>query len=225
MKKRFLLIGLAAVLMAILGAARGHAITQCENCTCSMSCSALCTTSSGTSTCGAIGRCVGAAGCGGGGCLTAKQADFVLGLLDQAPRQATPAELQRTRAGARLTWRLAQFVEESGLGEVHAGGTAFLGAGQPAPDLAFVSRERLTASHARPATPDLVVRFAPSAQKASVAGWLGSGARAVLVLDPVASTATLHRGGAAAKVLSGDGLLEIPDLLPGWSLRVGDLFE
>ncbi|HKI02198.1 MAG TPA: Uma2 family endonuclease [Thermoanaerobaculia bacterium] len=223
MSRKNCLIGLAAVLVALLSASRSEAITQCANCACTMSCTALCTTATGTSTCGAIGICVGKPGCGGGGCLTAGQSEFVLKLLDKEPRQAEP---EQGRAAARLTWRLTQYAEENGLGDVYTAGTRFERAGAArklaSPDLAFVSRGR------RAATPDLVVQFAPANlanADATAAGWLGSGARAVLVLDSAARTVQVYRQGAPLQVLGADAVLDLPDLLPGWSLRVGELFQ
>jgi Uma2 family endonuclease len=129
----------------------------------------------------------------------------------------TPAEHQRGRAAARLTWRLAQFAEESGAGEVYTPRTA------ASPDLAFVSRERLAAGRA--GAPDLVVMFAPSRTKDAVSPWLAGGTRAVLVLDPAARTIEVHEAGSPRRVLGAESMLALPDLLPGWSLRVGDLFQ
>jgi Uma2 family endonuclease len=163
--------------------------------------------------------------------LTATQADFVLGLLDREPGAVSPVEHQRGRAAARLTWRLAQFAEESGAGEVYSGETRFLSKGPrttESPDLAFVSREHLAAGQAGAGfwagAPDLVVQFAPSRTKGAAA-WLDSGTRAVLVLDPAARTIEVHEAGSPRRVLGAEGVLALPDLLPGWSLRVGDLFQ
>jgi hypothetical protein len=221
MSRKNSLIGLAVVLLALLSVSRSEAITQCANCSCGMSCSALCTLAGGgTSTCGAMGVCVGSPSCSGGGCLTGSQADFVIKLLEKEPRQAEPVQ---GRAAARLTWRLTQYAEENGLGAVYAAGTRFERAGAARklanPDLAFVSRGR------RAGSPDLVVQFAPANVEATAAGWLGSGTRAVLVLDSAARTVKVYRQGAQLRVLGADAVLDLPDLLPGWSLRVGDLFQ
>ena len=218
MAKKSCLIVLAVVLLAFLGASRSEAIMLCEDCGCGNSCTTNCVTDSGWSTCGVSGTtCAGRSECGGGDCLTATQANFILGLLDREPRVVTPVEHQRGRAAARLTWRLTQFAEESGVGEVYTPRTA------ASPDLAFVSRERLAAGRA--AAPDLVVMFAPSRKKDAVTPWLAGGARAVLVLDPAARTIEVHENGSPRRVLGAESVLALPDLLPGWSLSVGDLFQ
>lgn len=226
--------GLFVVLMAFLSVSRGEAILDCNDCGyCSFSCNQQCFTDTGSSTCGATTSfCIGSSSCGGG-CLTATQSDFVLGLLDQERPRTTPEAQERGRAAARLTWRLAEYAEESGAGEVYTGGTAFRRSAGPrgvaTPDLAFVSREHLkprrSGEGVRPSAPDLVVQFAPSRAGDDTAAWLSGGTRAVLVLDSAARTVKIYRNGSPLQVLGAESVLEIPDLLPGWSLRVGDLFQ
>jgi Uma2 family endonuclease len=222
MAKQSCRLGLLVVLLALVSASRGEAILNCTDCGCTFSCTQQCVTDTGFSTCGDQGSPCG--GCGG--CLTAGQADFVLGLLDQEPR-TTPATQDQGRAAARLTWRLAQYAEENGLGEVYTAGTGFRRSANPkgiaSPDLAFVTRERLGSG--RTGAPDLVVQFAPARNTDNAAGWLRSGTRAVLVLDPAARTVKVYRNGSPLQVLGAESVLELPDLLPGWSLRVGDLFQ
>jgi Uma2 family endonuclease len=62
-------------------------------------------------------------------------------------RQRTPAGNVHGRITVRVTWRLAQFVEENQLGNVYAAETGFRLATDPgtvrAPDVAFVSRARV----------------------------------------------------------------------------------
>jgi Uma2 family endonuclease len=137
-----------------------------------------------------------------------------------------PADSQRGRAIARLTWKLAQFAEENGLGEVYAGeagGALAKALGKPA--LSFISREHLATGRTTPRTPDLVVELASAQTADAVTGWLRHGARTALVIDLKAETVTLYRSGAASRTFGAEGILEIPDLLPGWSLHVGDLFQ
>jgi Uma2 family endonuclease len=234
MVKQSCRLGLFIILMAFLSASRGEAILNCTDCGhCSFSCNQQCFTDTGSSTCGAVTSfCIGDPSCVGG-CLTTNQADFILGLLDQERPRATPETQEKGRAAARLTWRLTQYAEESGLGEVYTGGTGFRRSTGPrgvaSPDLAFVSRARLETRRSGegvwPGTPDLVVQFASSRAGDDAAAWLAGGIRAVLVLDPATRTMKVYRSGSPLQVLGAESVLEIPDLLPGWSLRVGDLFQ
>lgn len=227
------LIGLAFALAAVLGASQATAILNCTDCGCSFACTTRCVDDTGFSTCGAVGPCAGSAGCGG--CLTATDPGLK-DLFRQQPVRTTPAEHERGRVAARLTWRLAQHVDESGLGEVYAAETGFLlsAAGEVrTPDLAFVSRERLekTASRngVRAGAPDLAVEIptgpvSSPALKAKIHDWLTAGTRAVLVVDADARTVTVYRERAGKTYGAGD-LLDLSDVVPGWALHVGDLFE
>lgn len=219
MTRKSLPIAAAFVLLVLLGASRGEAILECRDCNCSVSCSLSCVTDSGFSTCASTGLCSGSSSCGGGGCLTA---DDLGPLLKADLQRTTPEGQERGRVAARLTWRLAQHVEESGLGTVYTGETGFQLPGSTgrvqAPVLAVVSGER--------SIPDLVVELRPAAGLGkTVSSWLAAGTRAVLVLDPAARTVAIHRSRSSVQVLGEADLLEIPDLLPGWGVRVGELFE
>ena len=83
----------------------------------------------------------------------------------------------------RIGWRLAQYVEEHDLGAVYAAETGFILARNPdtvrAPDVAFVSRERLRAAAAAPGywpgPPDLAVEVvSPSDTFSEMEGKLDS---------------------------------------------------
>lgn len=64
-------------------------------------------------------------------------------------RRMTPADSQHGRIAVRITWRLARHVEENRLGNMYATETGFRIGTDPdtvrAPDVAFVSRERVEA--------------------------------------------------------------------------------
>jgi len=126
---------------------------------------------------------------------------------------------------ARLTWRMAQHAEESGLGAVYAGNTGFLlskATGRlKVPALAFVSREHLKAGSPWSGAPDVAVELHASGARE----WLTAGTRAVLVVDSDSRVVSLYQPGAAVKVLGADDILELPEVLPGWSLSVGELFQ
>lgn len=229
MKSKSLSVPLVVVVACLLGASQARAIMECQDCSCSVSCSASCITySGGWSTCGAQGYpCSGSPSCGGG-CLTVTDIGALRDILRGEPKPATAAAQLRGEVAARLTWRLAQHVEERGLGTLYAGGTAFQLPGKArsqTPALAFVARERRAGS-ARSVTPDLVVELvsAPGSDFA-ITDWLQAGTRAVLAVDPGAKTVTVYRNRTDVRVLGEHEFLELPDLLPGWALRVGDLFE
>ena len=152
-------------------------------------------------------------------------------------RQMTPAGHYHGRIAARCTWRLAEHVEENDLGAVYAAETGFLLASDPdtvrAPDVAFVSRERLAAVSSTagyfPGAPDLVVEvLSPSDSysdvESKVVDWLRAGARVAIVADPQRRSLTVYRSLADIRILAVGDVLEIPDLVPGWRLAVADVF-
>ncbi|MDP2710055.1 MAG: Uma2 family endonuclease [Solirubrobacteraceae bacterium] len=102
-----------------------------------------------------------------------------------------------------------------------------------APDVAFVGIERVPDTGIPrgywSGPPDLAVEVvSPNDRRSKVEGkalhWLAAGTRAVVVLDPPLRTATVYRARDDIRVLNADELLELGDVVPGWSARVGDFF-
>ena len=138
----------------------------------------------------------------------------------------------------RLGWRLAQHVEAHGLGEVPAAETGFKIHSDPdtvrAPDVAFIRKERLTqfaeAEGYYTGPPDLAVEVvSPHDSHADVEEkvleWLGSGTRLVLVLNPRKRIITAYRSRNEIQMLAVDDILDASDVVPGWTLRIAELFE
>lgn len=211
---------IAAVALVLVSALPAGAIMVCEDCSCFNLCSTACVSDNGWTTCGAeTGLCQGSASCGGGGCLTVADTERFRDLMRGFQDAVTTSE-EGGAVAARLTWRLAQHVEESGLGTVFAAGTRFHLPGRvQAPALAFVR------AGASKDVPDLVVELVTSPRHdTAVAGWLSAGVKAVLSVDPSAKTVTVLQG-QDTRVYGETDSLELPELLPGWSLRVGEIFN
>jgi hypothetical protein len=209
-------VWLAAIFLVGLVFPAAAYVLPCEACSCGHSCTQSCDV---TSTCGAYGVCQGTPGCGGG-CLTVGEADRFRELM-RGFQDAVTASEERGEVTARLTWRLAQYVEESGLGTVFTGGTRFHLPGRvQTPALAFMH-----AGKSKDSNPDLVVEFVTKpGHDAAVAAWLSAGVKAVLSVDPAARSVAVYQG-QDVRILDEAGYLEFPDTLPGWSLRVGELFK
>ena len=60
---------------------------------------------------------------------------------------------------------------------------------------------------------------------AKVAQWIAAGTHAVVVLNPRTSVATVHRPNAEVVTLGVTDCLSLPDLLPGWSLALNEIFR
>jgi len=158
-------------------------------------------------------------------------------LVEGEVRMMPPAENEHGMVTARLTWRVAQHVEERNLGALFAAETGFLLARAPdtvrAPDLAFVTRERLeqvgSVEGFWPGAPDLVAEvvspgdsFSDVEEKALA--WLNAGTQVVWGVDPKQRQVTVYRSRDDIAVFQSGARLEEPRLLPGWSLRVAELF-
>ena len=148
-----------------------------------------------------------------------------------------PAGDQHGRITQRIALSLGQHIAAHKLGEVYAAETGFKLASNPdhvrAPDVAFVSRERVVAvgevEGFWPGAPDLAVEvispndgFADVEEK--VFEWLDAGTRAVVVVNPKKRSVTLYRSVSEVRVIDEKESLNIQDVVPGWSLPVRDLF-
>ena len=133
--------------------------------------------------------------------------------------------------------RLASHVEANKLGTVYAAGTGFQIAFSPdtvrAPDVAFVSRQRIgdvkpTRGY-RAGAPDLAVEvISPSDTYTEVEDkvhdWLDAGTLMVIVVNPRRQTVTVYRSRTDIVILTKDDQLDGKDVVPGWTLRVEELF-
>jgi Uma2 family endonuclease len=141
-------------------------------------------------------------------------------------------------AALRIGSRLAIFVDEHRLGDTYGAKTGFLLSRNPdtvrAPDASFVSAARLAQIELPPTgyfpgAPDLAVEVtSPSDSygevEEKVAAWLHAGC-VVVVLDPQRRAGRVYRGDRDMQTLAVADALELPDLLPGWSVRLSDIFD
>jgi Uma2 family endonuclease len=102
-----------------------------------------------------------------------------------------------------------------------------------APDLSFVSRERIPEGPARikffTGAPDLAVEvLSPGDTRREVdekvADWLEAGARAVWVIDPKRRVVTVYGSTADAVRLSEEEELDGGDVVPGFRCKVSEIF-
>ena len=159
--------------------------------------------------------------------------ELVKGVL----RMMSPAGNEHGRVTVRLTWRVAQYVEQQDLGVVFAAETGFLIDSDPdtirAPDLAFLTKARWTEAGRVdgywPGAPDLVAEVVSpndsySEVEEKALRWLAAGTQVVWIIDPRQKHVTVYRDRDNIVVLTGDAALSDPDLLPGWQVPLSDLF-
>jgi Uma2 family endonuclease len=163
---------------------------------------------------------------------TDKRLELVRGEL----RELAPANFEHGLVAGKLQVLVGQFVLSQRLGYVVTAETGFVLSEQPAtvraPDMAYVSRERVGESNVQrfaDFAPDLVAEVvSPSDTFSSVAekveDWLSAGVRIVWVIDPATKTVRVHRLGQPTQVLHEQDTLSGEDVLPGFACRVSELF-
>ena len=162
------------------------------------------------------------------------KAELVRGELRVTP----PAGGPHATVQSNLFARLASYVNQHRLGRVFGDGTGYELIQLPrtvrVPDLSFVRADRLPAGGIGPGlfkwAPDLAVEvLSPSESASELQEKLDDlqvgGARLIWVADPRRGTVTVHDGDAPVRTLRGDESLDGGAVVPGFSCRIGDVFE
>jgi Uma2 family endonuclease len=101
------------------------------------------------------------------------------------------------------------------------------------PDVSFLLQERAPAPGTRgfpKIPPDALFEVLSPDDRAAeirkkIAEYLGRGVRLVVVVDPDDRTVVVHRPGAQPGTLRDDDVLDMADVIPGFTCRVSDIFE
>jgi Uma2 family endonuclease len=149
----------------------------------------------------------------------------------------SPAGSEHGAIVVNLTVLLAQHVKANKLGIVFGAETGFKIAENPdtvrAPDVAFISRERIPESGIPKeywrGAPDLAVEVLSPGDAArkveeKVNEWLSAGAKLVWTVNPKHKSITVHRATVEALTLSEDDELSGEDVVPGFRCRVSEIF-
>jgi Uma2 family endonuclease len=138
---------------------------------------------------------------------------------------------------ARLSTLVGSFVYAHGLGEICGQDTGFQIHADPdtvrAPDLAFISRERVEAIGRRgyaELAPDMVVEIVSPGDRAGellakIGDWLDAGVKLAWVIDPPRMLAQVHRADGTLEIVGATEALEGEDVLPGFTLELAKLFD
>lgn len=159
-------------------------------------------------------------------------------LLQGELQKMAPASHEHGRLAINISTPLDQHARTHKLGRVYAAETGFKIASDPdtvrAPDVAFVSQERLEQAGMVkgywPGAPDLVVEiisphdiYAEVEEK--VFDWLEAGARMVIVVNPRKRAITVYRSFTEIVVLTESDILDCGDVVAGWAIAVKAIFE
>ena len=152
-------------------------------------------------------------------------------------REMPPAGGEHGEIAGDLYYFLAHHVKSRRLGRVVAAEIGFVIAHDPdtvrAPDCAFLSNERAPDRLPKryvEAIPDLVVEVVSPDDRAEevsdkVDQWLRAGVRMVWVVHPRTRIVVTHRPDGQARILREGDTLSGDEVVPGFELAVGRLFE
>ena len=153
-------------------------------------------------------------------------------------RKMVPAGQAHGDYVTNVNFSLTGHARANRLGKTYPSDTGFFLAGDPdhvrAPDVAFVTDDRLReigrSDRFIPGPPDLAVEvISPSDRYTEVdektRDYLAAGTLAVVVVDPRRRAVTVHRPGAEPETLGEADVLAVEDVVPGWRMRVGEIFE
>jgi Uma2 family endonuclease len=148
--------------------------------------------------------------------------------------RVSPAGMRHGQVIVRLTLRIAQFVQERGLGHVFESSTGFRlpGGNVRSPDVSFVRTGRF--ENERPPddfadlAPDLAVEVlspgdTPRHMLDKVGEYLQSGVALVWVIDPQRERGAVYRSLTDVRELRREGFFDGEDVVPGFSVELADL--
>lgn len=148
----------------------------------------------------------------------------------------SPAGGEHGRIAMLMAIEIGGFVLKHRLGDVYAAETGFHIEAMPdtvrAPDVAFIAAARSKATRTRKfirGAPDLVVEVLspedrPRQVREKFKQWIDSGVRLAWVVDPDERSVTVHRPMQRAVSLGIADVLCGDDVLPGFELKVADIF-
>jgi Uma2 family endonuclease len=146
-----------------------------------------------------------------------------------------PAGEEHGDYGNQIAFHLTRHVREHKLGKVYSADTGFRLSGDTvrAPDVAFVRKERVESIRSKgfaKGVPDLAVEiFSPSDNvrqlMRKVKQYFAAGCHTVWIVYPERQEINVLEASGADRLLTVADTIDAPDLLPGFSVPVADLFE
>ncbi|WP_448597344.1 Uma2 family endonuclease [Thermoleptolyngbya sp.] len=160
--------------------------------------------------------------------------DYRVELVDGTITVMSPSGYESDEVAFRFGRRLADWVEPNRLGRVTGSSAGFTlpDSNTRAPDVSFVKAERLrrAPSGFAPLAPDLMVEVkSPSdtveALESKIANFLAQGTQVGILINPEDTTVKVFRLGKDTTTLRSGDVLTLPDLLPGWSVAIAELWS
>jgi Uma2 family endonuclease len=159
-------------------------------------------------------------------------------LIEGELRMMSPAGGRHCDIAFNLATMLGNHIRGQQLGKGYTADPGFLLSRNPdtvrAPDVAFVQQSRLAQladeTGFLPIAPDFVAEVisphdAPREVEEKARAWLQAGSRLVIVVDPRYRTLRVYRPHQEVALLHESSPFDAGDVIPGWTFRVGELFD
>ena len=166
--------------------------------------------------------------------LQAAHPDYRMELIAGQVQVMSPSGYEADEVSIELARQLANWVRPRRLGRVTGSSAGFIlpNTDTRAPDVSFVRAERLRQSPRSFAelTPDLMVEVKSPTDslkkiRQKVQTFLALGTQVGIVIDPETHTVEVYRSSTeTAQVLKDGDQLTLPELFPGWTLAIADLW-
>jgi Uma2 family endonuclease len=135
----------------------------------------------------------------------------------------------------RIFNRIFSFADQHNLGRVYPGDTGFRLNDQivRGPDISFVRRERVEALRSQgfaKGVPDLAIEILSPSQTfpqllRKTKQYLAAGCQVVMIVNREAREIDVFKADGSEYTLQAGDTLEVAELLPGFSVKVGELFQ
>lgn len=166
--------------------------------------------------------------------LQSEHPEYRMELIDGQVTVMSPSGYEADEVSIELAAQLRNWVRPRQLGRVTGSSAGFVLPNRDtrAPDVSFVKAERLRQSPRSFAelAPDLMVEVKSLTDnltqlRQKVQSFLALGTQVGIVVNPETRTVEVYRPGSDTSEILKDGdLLAVPELLPGWTVRVSELW-
>ncbi|MFL6277352.1 MAG: Uma2 family endonuclease [Blastocatellia bacterium] len=156
-------------------------------------------------------------------------------IVDGQPEEKTMGGARHGGVGVRLIVRLGNHVEINRLGGVYGPDTMFrIGKNTRLPDVAFVSAAHIPETGEPEGTwelaPDLAVEIISPSDLwekviSKIEEYFAAGVRQVWLISPTYHTLTVYHSPTQATILTESDELASDDVVPGFRLKIAELFQ